>query len=164
VDLAGKIVEHDLGYRAERMRIAELLAFGGTEETVGRFARRIGVPLGEPMPDPAGVTIASCGLVPGSAKSGGCDEHDPIRGLTLREIEVLRLLASGMTFKELSKRLHVGNATLRSVLGHIRETGDRARPIVRLLQQTRQTAPIGLRPLVQAASQTRRWFRPMSTR
>jgi hypothetical protein len=52
VDLAGKVVEHDLGYRAERMRIAELLPFGGTEQTVARFARRLGVPVGEPIPDP----------------------------------------------------------------------------------------------------------------
>jgi hypothetical protein len=60
VDLAGKVVEHDLGYRAERMRIAELLAFCGTEQTVARFARRLGVPTGEPIPDPddlAGATI-----------------------------------------------------------------------------------------------------------
>lgn len=66
VDLAGKVVEHDLGYRAERMRVAELLAFCGTEQTVARFARRLGVPTGEPIPDPddlAGATIVPRGSV-----------------------------------------------------------------------------------------------------
>jgi hypothetical protein len=65
VDLAGKVVEHDLGYRPERMRIAELLAFGGTEQTVARFARRIGVPVGEPIPDPDDVAGAT--IVPGAS-------------------------------------------------------------------------------------------------
>ena len=72
VDLAGKVVEHDLGYRAERMRIAELLAFGGTEQTVARFARRLGVPVGEPIPDPddvAGATIVPGGSVYGHLPS-----------------------------------------------------------------------------------------------
>jgi hypothetical protein len=68
VDLAGKIVEHDLGYRAERMRVAELLAFCGTEQTVARFARRLGVPVDEPIPDPddlAGATIVPRGSFQG---------------------------------------------------------------------------------------------------
>jgi hypothetical protein len=50
------------------MRVAELLAFCGTEETVARFARRLGVPAGEPIPDPddlAGATIVPGGLVHG---------------------------------------------------------------------------------------------------
>jgi len=68
VDLAGKVVEHDLGYRAERMRIAELLAFGGTEQTVARFARRLGVPVGEPIPDPDDVAGAT--IVPGGWGQG----------------------------------------------------------------------------------------------
>jgi hypothetical protein len=63
VDLAGKVVEHELGYRAERMRIAEFLPFGGTEQTVARFARRLGVPVGEPIPDPDDVAGAT--IVPG---------------------------------------------------------------------------------------------------
>jgi hypothetical protein len=49
VHLAGKIVEHELGYRAERMRIAELRPFRGTEPTVARFAQCLGVPAGEPI-------------------------------------------------------------------------------------------------------------------
>jgi hypothetical protein len=68
VDLAGKVVEHDLGYRAERMRIAELLPFGGTEQTVARFARRLGVPVGEPIPDPDDVAGAT--IVPGASIHG----------------------------------------------------------------------------------------------
>jgi hypothetical protein len=68
VDLAGKIVEHDLGYRAERVRVAELLAFCGTEQTVARFARRLGVPAGEPIPDPD--DLAGATIVPGGSAHG----------------------------------------------------------------------------------------------
>jgi hypothetical protein len=52
VDLAGKVIQHDLGYRAERMRITELRAIAGTKQTVTRFARRIGVPMGDSIHDP----------------------------------------------------------------------------------------------------------------
>jgi DNA-binding NarL/FixJ family response regulator len=63
VHLAGKIVEHDFGYRAERMRIAELLSFPGTEEIVARFAESLGVPAGEPIADPAFAQIVQKGSV-----------------------------------------------------------------------------------------------------
>jgi hypothetical protein len=65
VDLAGKVIEHDLGFRAERMRIAELLAFDRTEQTVARFARRLGVPVGEPISCPD--FVADPANVPGYA-------------------------------------------------------------------------------------------------
>ena len=70
VDLAGKVIEHDLGYRAERMRITELRAVAGTEQTVTRFARRIGVPVGE--------------SIPGSSTMGRGAERDPLERLTPR--------------------------------------------------------------------------------
>ena len=50
VEMAGKVIEHDLGYRAERLRIAELLPFEGSEHVVGRFARRVGVHVGASIP------------------------------------------------------------------------------------------------------------------
>lgn len=50
VEMAGKVIEHDLGYRVERIRIAELLPFEGSEHVVGRFARRVGVHVGTSIP------------------------------------------------------------------------------------------------------------------
>jgi hypothetical protein len=46
VELAGKVIEHARGYRAERARIAELIPLKGTERTVESIARRVGVSVG----------------------------------------------------------------------------------------------------------------------
>lgn len=120
VDLAGKIVEHALGYRAERMRIVELHAFGAAEEPVARFARQLGVPIGEPILDPAGASTAPGSSVPGSVVMGGGHERDPLTlSLTPREVEVLSMLASGMGTEEVVQKLHVNSATIRSMLDHL---------------------------------------------
>jgi len=92
VDLAGKVIEHDLGYRAERMRITELRAFAGTEQTVTRFARRLGVPVGESIAFP----------------------RNPVERLTPREVEVLRLLGSGTAGTEIAAHLAISPVTVRS--------------------------------------------------
>jgi hypothetical protein len=47
VKLAGKIIEHELGYRAERARIVELIPWQGSEHLVSRLALRIGVAVGD---------------------------------------------------------------------------------------------------------------------
>ena len=101
VDLAGKVIEHDLGYRAERMRITELRAFAGTEQTVRRFARRLGVPVGESI---SGSTM------------GRDAERDLRERLTPREVEVLRLLASGTAGPEMAADLAISHVTVR---GHV---------------------------------------------
>ena len=44
--LAGKVIEHDDGYRAERARIAELIPVKGTERTVELLAAALGLPMG----------------------------------------------------------------------------------------------------------------------
>jgi hypothetical protein len=44
--LAGKVIEHAEGYRAERARIAELIPVKGTERTVSRLAAALGLPMG----------------------------------------------------------------------------------------------------------------------
>lgn len=49
VDLAGKVIEHARGYRAERARIAELIPLRGTERAVESIARRVGVGVGSPV-------------------------------------------------------------------------------------------------------------------
>jgi hypothetical protein len=52
VELAGKIVEHDLGYRAERARIVELIPIRGEEGAVEAIARRAAVAVGRPVRAP----------------------------------------------------------------------------------------------------------------
>ena len=122
VDLAGKVIEHDLGYRAERMRITELRAIAGTEQTVTRFARRIGVPVGESIPDPRD------GIIPGASVSGLLSmgkgaERGLLGRLTPREMEVLRLLVSGdaigTTSSQIAADLAISPVTVRSHVQHI---------------------------------------------
>ena len=43
--LAGKVIEHSRGYRAERARIAELVPVKGTERTVEPLAAALGLPM-----------------------------------------------------------------------------------------------------------------------
>jgi hypothetical protein len=47
--LAGKVIEHARGYRAERARIAELIPVNGTERTVAPLAASLGLPMGPPV-------------------------------------------------------------------------------------------------------------------
>jgi hypothetical protein len=53
VELAGKIIEHEWGYRAERARIAELIPFRGTEQSVMILAARLGLSIAEPVDVPS---------------------------------------------------------------------------------------------------------------
>ncbi len=46
VELAGKIIEHAYGYRAERARVAELIPLLGSEQVIIRLAARLGVGMG----------------------------------------------------------------------------------------------------------------------
>ena len=45
VELAEKVIEHSMGYRAARARIAALIPIRGNERTVKRLAQRLGLPL-----------------------------------------------------------------------------------------------------------------------
>jgi hypothetical protein len=49
VELAGKIIEHDDGYRAERARVAELIPFEGDITNGIRLASLLGLGLGTPI-------------------------------------------------------------------------------------------------------------------
>jgi hypothetical protein len=49
VELAGKVIEHEDGYRAERVRITELNPIRGTEQSVMQLAGRLGLGLGHPI-------------------------------------------------------------------------------------------------------------------
>jgi hypothetical protein len=50
VELAGKIIEHDYGYRAQRARIAELNPVEGDERNSFHLAALLGLPIGDPVP------------------------------------------------------------------------------------------------------------------
>jgi hypothetical protein len=50
VQLAGKVIEHDDGYRAEHAWIAQLLPFEGCSRGTESVARVLGVPVGEAIP------------------------------------------------------------------------------------------------------------------
>ena len=53
VELAGKVIEHDYGYRAERARIAEVFTVEGAGDWAEVVARRYDVPIGERIPKSA---------------------------------------------------------------------------------------------------------------
>jgi hypothetical protein len=44
--LAGKVIEYEMGYRAQLARIAELIPVEGTEWAVRQLAERLGLPVG----------------------------------------------------------------------------------------------------------------------
>jgi hypothetical protein len=50
IELAGKIIEHDHGYRSERARIVELIPRAGQRMEVRRLARLLGLRVGKPAP------------------------------------------------------------------------------------------------------------------
>jgi hypothetical protein len=50
VELAGKIIEHDYGYRAQRARIVELNPVEGDERNGFHLAAFLGLPIGDPVP------------------------------------------------------------------------------------------------------------------
>ena len=49
VELAGKVIEHEIGYRAERARIVELIPLRDQQRTIEAIARRAGVGVGQPV-------------------------------------------------------------------------------------------------------------------
>ena len=50
VELAGKIIEHDHGYRAQLARITELNPLEGDERNGSHLAALLGLPIGDPVP------------------------------------------------------------------------------------------------------------------
>ena len=50
VELAGKVIEHDFGYRAERARVAEVFTVDGAADWAEAVAARYRVPVGERIP------------------------------------------------------------------------------------------------------------------
>lgn len=52
VEFAGKVIEHELGYRAERARIAELIPIRGSELLTMILAKRLDVSVADPVDVP----------------------------------------------------------------------------------------------------------------
>jgi hypothetical protein len=50
VQLAGKVIEHDRGYRAECARVVEILPIEGRSRLTESLAERFGVPVGDRIP------------------------------------------------------------------------------------------------------------------
>jgi hypothetical protein len=50
VELSGKVIEHDFGYRAERARVAEVFTVEGAADWAEAVAARYRVPVGERIP------------------------------------------------------------------------------------------------------------------
>jgi hypothetical protein len=63
VELAGKVVEHTNGYRAERARVAEIIPVSGLPTPAERVACRYGVPLGAEIRAPAIPHYAMRGII-----------------------------------------------------------------------------------------------------
>jgi hypothetical protein len=49
VELAGKVIEHERGYRAERARIVELIPLRDQQRTIEAIARRAGIGVAQPV-------------------------------------------------------------------------------------------------------------------
>ena len=83
VELAGKVIEHERGYRAERARIVGLVPIEGATRDVMRFGNRLGIPISPAVPLPLAVQPSE------------------------REIKVLEMIASGSTTGEVAKALGI---------------------------------------------------------
>jgi hypothetical protein len=74
VQLAGKVIEHDDGYRAEHAWIAQLLPFEGFSRGTESVARVLGVPVGDAVPAASIPTAEDLSLLsprPSDVRSSG---------------------------------------------------------------------------------------------
>jgi hypothetical protein len=77
--LSGKVIEHEIGYRAERARIAEMIPFRSTERSVTRLANRLGVGVAAAVELPRWAADVAAALrspaTPSPPKPGDVDEQ-----------------------------------------------------------------------------------------
>jgi DNA-binding CsgD family transcriptional regulator len=85
VELAGKVIEHQRGYRAERARIVGLVPIEGATRDVRRLGNRLGIPVSPAVPLPLLLPVQ----------------------LSKREIEVLGMIANGSTTEDVAKALRI---------------------------------------------------------
>ncbi len=101
IQLSGKVIEHAIGYRAERARIAELIPFDGTERSVMVLANRLGVglaPAVEPRPPDevmdGHLPRLTSGSAPRSAPRRLPPDRDTVWGPIAGIVAVVSLLAA----------------------------------------------------------------------
>lgn len=101
VELAGKVIEHQRGYRAERARIVGLVPIEGVTRDVMRLGSRLGIPVSPAVPLPSPVEPSE------------------------REIEVIGMIAAGSTTEDVAKALGIS----RYAVGrHLERAMDALRP------------------------------------
>jgi hypothetical protein len=85
VHLAGKVIEHELGYRAERARIAEILPLPGYDAWTDAVSQRYGVPVGDPPPElePHSVPLFGFGCPGPSTPQAPSGHANPFPGTSL---------------------------------------------------------------------------------
>jgi hypothetical protein len=96
IQLSGKVIEHDSGYRAERARIAELIPFRGTERSVMVLAHRLGVGMG-PAVEPTSVEEEIHVAVGGAAAPPPVRAKapsDPTKSAALGVLAIVSLIAA----------------------------------------------------------------------
>lgn len=99
----------DAPYEGAQSRLAAALAYraAGDRDTADREAAA------------AAAIFDRLGAVADAARAGGAAAGDATAGLTPREVEVLRLVASGMTNKAIAAQLHISDKTVERHLGNI---------------------------------------------
>jgi DNA-binding CsgD family transcriptional regulator len=109
VELAGKVIEHERGYRAERARIVGLVPIEGATRDVMRYGNRLGIPISPAVPLPVAVQPSE------------------------REIKVIEMIASGSTTEEVAKSMGISRY---SVERHLERAMDALRtPLAQVLTQ-----------------------------
>jgi hypothetical protein len=93
VELAGKVIEHEHGYRAQRARVLELIPLESRDEATGSLSRLLEVPVADPYDGPALDIRSEDGPYPYVHQDG---ETERARSLTL--LERLRLMRHQRAF------------------------------------------------------------------
>jgi DNA-binding CsgD family transcriptional regulator len=110
VYLAGKVIEHEDGFRAKNARVAELFPFEGSEPKIMRLASRLGVPVGP--------SVRLLQPVDEVVPSEPWDDH--VR-LSDHEREVVRLVARGYSVEQIAHCLSLGRSMVRAYMDSILE-------------------------------------------
>jgi hypothetical protein len=107
VELSGKLIEHDWGFRAERARIAELIPLRGTERSVMLLANRLGVPIAPSVDPPIPEELARRYAPP--AQETGSTSASALRG---RVADLLRIAAICALVAPLWGGAHAGSVNV----------------------------------------------------
>jgi DNA-binding CsgD family transcriptional regulator len=124
IELAGKIIEHEHGYRAEKARIAELIPVQGTERDVMRLATRLGLPTGQPVaprvfePTPSS-EVAMRVLIVDEVRLRAV--NPPPASLSPREVEILQRVVQGYSTQHVAASLSLAQGTVKAHLERIYE-------------------------------------------